>query len=289
MNNILVIADFDEQQTTAIERAIELAKLYKASLNIVYFCYESMRHISGDKEAVKAKFIATQKLNAETQIEQLDFDGVEKNIEVVWEKHIAQWVEQYVESNNPEMVVKTGHRTETLFYTPTDWQLLRDCSAPLMIAAEKKWRKTPNVLAAVDLESANASKQELNHKVLTQAAALAQHQAAELFVCYTIPFSPLLRDLGVQYVDELENAAEQKLKPVVEALAAQYKVPVENFIQHVGQPERVIPSTAAKVKAGLVVMGTVGRKGITGKIIGNTAEKVLKLLKSDVIALKPDN
>ena len=44
-------------------------------------------------------------------------------------------------------------------------------------------------------------------------------------------------------------------------------------------PENVIPSTAAKYKAGLVVIGTMGRKGIAGKLMGNTAEKILKLLK----------
>lgn len=243
----------------------------------------------GDKEQIKSKILATQKVNAETQLASLNFKDVDHQFDVVWEKHIPQWVNKYVADESPAMVIKTGHRSETIFYTPTDWQLLRECQVPFMIAAEQKWRKTPNVLASVDLETKISSKQGLNQKVLKQALQIAEQQNAELYVCYTIPFSPLLRDLGMQYKDELEENAEQKLKPVITQLSEEYGIPVDHFIMHVGQPERVIPSTAAKVKAGTVVMGTVARKGIAGKLMGNTAEKVLKLLKSDVIAIKPDS
>ena len=50
---------------------------------------------------------------------------------------------------------------------------------------------------------------------------------------------------------------------------------------------RVINSRAAKVRAQIVVMGTVGRKGVKARLIGNTAEKVLDHLKTDVLAIKP--
>jgi universal stress protein E len=45
---------------------------------------------------------------------------------------------------------------------------------------------------------------------------------------------------------------------------------------------------AARQKAGLVVIGTIGRKGLKAKVLGNTAKKILSLLKSDVLALKPE-
>ncbi|NMP30877.1 universal stress protein [Thalassotalea sp. M1531] len=289
MTKILVIADFDEQQTVAIERAKEYAELKGANLHIVYFCHENFRHVPGDHEALKEKILATQKLNAKAQLDAIDMSGIDYEFEVVWESRIAYWVQGYVERESPDMVLKTGNRSETFFYTPTDWQLLRECSAPLMISAEKKWRKTPNVLAAIDLETSIESKRLLNTKVLQQAKSLADFQESELFICYTIPFSPLLRDLGMQYTDELERQAEDSLKETIEQIAKEYGIPVENFVMKAGQPEKVIPSTAAKAKAGVVVMGTVARKGIAGKLMGNTAEKVLKLLKSDVIAIKPDS
>jgi universal stress protein E len=38
----------------------------------------------------------------------------------------------------------------------------------------------------------------------------------------------------------------------------------------------------------LVVLGTVGRQGISAALIGNTAEHVIDKLNCDVLAIKPD-
>ena len=54
-----------------------------------------------------------------------------------------------------------------------------------------------------------------------------------------------------------------------------------------GPVEKVIASQAAGRRAQIVVMGTVGRKGVKAKLIGNTAERVLTHLKTDILALKP--
>jgi len=35
------------------------------------------------------------------------------------------------------------------------------------------------------------------------------------------------------------------------------------------------------------VMGTVCRKGVKARLMGNTAEKVLRHMKTDVLAIKP--
>jgi nucleotide-binding universal stress UspA family protein len=54
-----------------------------------------------------------------------------------------------------------------------------------------------------------------------------------------------------------------------------------------GAASKVIPLTARRLKADLVVMGTVARTGIAGLIIGNTAEAILEQLRCSVLAVKP--
>ena len=54
-----------------------------------------------------------------------------------------------------------------------------------------------------------------------------------------------------------------------------------------GPASRVIPDMATQLKADLVVMGTLGRTGISGLIIGNTAEAILDQLTCSVLAIKP--
>ena len=164
---------------------------------------------------------------------------------------------------------------------------MRECQAPIYLSSEKQWRKAQHVLAALDLETKNAEKLELNDKILAEAKAIASATDSELHVCYTVPFSPLLRDFGIQFKDELEIKAEKKLAPVIKAMSYEHGIPEDRFHLTAGQPELVIPSTAANVKAAVVVLGIVGRKGLSGRIVGNTAEKILSLLKTDVLALKP--
>ncbi len=54
-----------------------------------------------------------------------------------------------------------------------------------------------------------------------------------------------------------------------------------------GRASEVIPETVAKHRINLLVMGTVARTGVSGLIIGNTAESVLDKVRCSVIAVKP--
>ena len=54
-------------------------------------------------------------------------------------------------------------------------------------------------------------------------------------------------------------------------------------------PEDVIPRVAESLDAEMLVIGTIGRTGLSAAIIGNTAEHVIDRLDCDVLAIKPDN
>ena len=77
------------------------------------------------------------------------------------------------------------------------------------------------------------------------------------------------------------------MQPHIRELAGAHHLPESAFRCKRGPVARVINSRAAKVRAQIVVMGTVGRKGVKARLIGNTAEKVLSHLNTDVLALKP--
>lgn len=50
----------------------------------------------------------------------------------------------------------------------------------------------------------------------------------------------------------------------------------------------VIPQVAQQLDAAVTVIGTVARTGLSGALIGNTAEIILDALECDVLVLKPD-
>ena len=55
-----------------------------------------------------------------------------------------------------------------------------------------------------------------------------------------------------------------------------------------GAPGRLIPQFVEENRVDLLVMGTVGRTGVPGFFIGNTAEQVLEQVECSVLAVKPD-
>jgi universal stress protein E len=70
--------------------------------------------------------------------------------------------------------------------------------------------------------------------------------------------------------------------------ANNFSIAIENTHVEEGLPETVIEQTALSIDAELVILGTVGRTGISAALIGNTAEHVIDQLNCDVLALKPD-
>jgi universal stress protein E len=70
--------------------------------------------------------------------------------------------------------------------------------------------------------------------------------------------------------------------------ANSFDIPLGNTYVEEGLPEMVIEQTALTIDAELVILGTVGRSGISAALIGNTAEHVIDQLNCDVLALKPD-
>jgi nucleotide-binding universal stress UspA family protein len=55
-----------------------------------------------------------------------------------------------------------------------------------------------------------------------------------------------------------------------------------------GESGHLIPQLAAKLKVGLIVMGTVSRTGVAGLLIGNSAERILRRVDCSVLTVKPD-
>ena len=290
MGKLMIIADEGDKQYFATPRGLELAGKLGHSVEVVAFVHAPLARLKitvTEQTKIKRKLLAEREATVQARIDKYVQPGQKVSLKTVWETDISHWVTERCRKSDYEAVVKTGHRTESLVYTPTDWHLLRECPAPVLLVADRKWHKTKPVLAAVDLASRSPAKKQLNHKVIANAKALATALDADLKIITAIEIPTLLADMDLvdprQYVAE----ARESMEPAIEKLAAAHDLPVSLFRAKRGPAEKVITSEAASVKAQLVVMGTVGRRGVKAKLMGNTAESVLCHLRTDVLTLKP--
>ena len=289
MGKLLIIADIEEK-CFATPRGLQLAAKLGYSVDVVAFTYAPLKDLkvaSAEQANIRQRLLAKREQEVQARIDKFKLPGQSVRLKIVWEKDIHRWVNKQCAGDKYTGVIKTGNRTESLVHNSTDWELLRECPAPVLLVAEKKWHRTKPVLVALDLSSQIATKCKLNDKVLGLAKGLADTLDVELEIIAAIEISRLLSDLDlvdpIAYVKE----AKEAMKPQIKKLAAAHGIPEKAFHCKRGHVENDLTRRAAKVRAQIVVMGTVARKGVKARLLGNTAEKVLQHLKTDVLAIKP--
>ena len=94
------------------------------------------------------------------------------------------------------------------------------------------------------------------------------------------------------YVEQVQHEHAKLLQALINDVtnnlgqdALNYLKPNKHLVK--GWARQEIPVLANEIDADLVVMGTVGRTGIPGFIMGNTAETILNQIDCSVLAIKP--
>jgi universal stress protein E len=289
MGKILVIADL-EDNCYATPRGLELAGKLGVEAEVVAFTHvplQSLKVKSPMLETIKKRLLTEREKQVKTLVDKYRKQGQKVELFVEWEKDIARWINRRCAAGDYLWVIKTGNRTESLVHSSTDWQLLRECPTPVLLVAEKKWHRTKPVLVTLDLSTKVAAKRALNRKLLGVARDLAQTLEVNLEIITAIEIPTLLSDLDLVDPIAFVKDATADMQPQIRKLAAEFDMPESAFLCKRGPVEKVITSRAAAVRAQIVVLGTVARKGVKARLLGNTAERVLRHLRTDVLAIKP--
>lgn len=184
-----------------------------------------------------------------------------------------------------------------------DMHLLRKCPCPVWIMKEQEAATYKQIMAAVDFDRAKLDfgENELNQTIveLASSLALAEFAGMHVFNVYEAPAAGFI-SLWVDQPEQIERQLQQDeyqrkhasltsllewLKKKIGDESYRYLAPAINVVQ--GNASQLLPEIAKKQAIDLVVMGTVGRSGIAGLIIGNTAESVLSQLNCSVLVVKP--
>jgi len=206
-----------------------------------------------------------------------------------------------------DLLIKSAEAPEWLsrLFGSDDMHLLRKCPCPVWLLKPRVPDSFRTILAAVDLDDAYAPtelqvRQALNEKVLQLSASLAVSDFAALHVAHAweaIGESALrggfTRTPGEQvdrYVEQVHTHRQENLDRLLERLPDGVDEGVVELQKHLvkGAPREAIPVLARAIEADLVVMGTVGRTGVPGIIVGNTAEMILSQIACSVLAVKPE-
>ena len=288
MSKLLIIADI-EDKCLATPRGLQLAEAMDLKPEIVAFVYTDLKRLKLDAKAkagVKKQIISERRDSLTKRIEKYAGSAQGVKVNVIWSEDVAQWICKRA-AGDYAAIVKTRHQSESVGHLSTDWQLLREAPVPLLLVSEKKFKKNAIIMATVDLDASSREKQNLNIEVLLTARHYAEMLEAELTVLCVIDVPSVLSDLDLIDPRTYAKNRQWELQPVVEKLAKDSGLPASAFKLKRGPIAKTIVSEANAKRVRLVVMGTVGRRGVKAKLMGNTAEDVLALLRMDTLTLKP--
>ena len=281
VKHVLVIADIEGNDTFALEKARDLNLPTGTRLEIIKFI-----HSADESQFTSAQQMEQARETLAGAVESVFDDTADIICKVVNSEHIADWVVEHCRQKPVDLVVKTRHRTESLFHTPTDWQLLRQLSCPVLIASHIKWKPEANILLSLDLSTDEKDHQQLNRSVLEWGKLWASANEHQLHAAYSIPIAKPLLELEVVDKHQVEEKKAPQAKEKMAALLSQFDISELPVHISAGLPEKNIPHLAEELHCDLVIMGCIGRQGISGYIHGHTTEKVLHNLRADCLVVR---
>lgn len=183
-----------------------------------------------------------------------------------------------------------------------DIDLLRNCPSSVWLIHENTSENYKAVVAAIDFSNdSDEIESEHNSRIAYQAAAFSLCNNAKMHVLSA--YNSENSGYASNYVSdpekfELEHLFEEERQRKFSAtyLINEIKKSIDgpnihklSISQHISKGH-AITTILEKVKeltVDLVVMGTEGRSGLMGMLVGNTAESVLLQLECSVLVLKP--
>jgi nucleotide-binding universal stress UspA family protein len=305
--NILVVIERESRHEAAFARALWLARANGARLTFLDLAGDSAGELARLLQALPlasggAAGDAAAGLHAERAeafAGRARAEGVEAQAAVETGPPFLAVIRRVLRDGH-DLVLKgqhTGASGVVAGFRGPDLHLMRKCPCPVWIVKDEVAGGSRRILACVDPDSdpGDETRAGLNRTVLELAVSLAERDGASVDILgvWRLEAEGILRSGRFELVPgEVDRLIERERKASLarlEALVAPFADrPVRLNILHLkGIPGDAIPDHAAQAGIDTVVMGTVGRIGIAGIFVGNTAETVLTRVRCAVLTVKP--
>jgi universal stress protein E len=303
LDRILVIVDPTAVAQPALDKATLLARRFGAALELFicdfdpalsgqpYFDTQKLRQLREEFVSERVEFL-------EEMADDLRGAGIATETHVHWDNPAFHGILRRVQESSPDLVVKDTHYHSVIrrtLFTNTDWNLIRTCPAPLLLAKPGDWHESTRILAALDPGHLGDKPAALDHDILDAAELLSSRLGGELHAVHayfpaallaavtTIAGVPVMSGVSA---DEIVETERQRVAEALRQILARHALPAERIHLEQGSAVDVLPRVVERLGADVLVMGAVSRSRLQELFVGSTAERVLDRLGCDVLVVK---
>lgn len=289
IENVVALIDLDDHPEAVVQKAAFLAKSNDARLELVCIDYSSYLEDGHYFDPIQAAELRLQTLEEHRQeldkiAESLKADGLEVASFAAWGHPSYKSLNEHIKNSESTLVVKsTKHHNKIarLFLSNEDWDLIRHCESPLLLVKGQAWSDNPVFVSAIDPNHANDKPASLDMKMVEYSHKLAEACDGTVHLYHSDSVPPFM---GVYSLIMNEEDRSAKLAEFGERVGV-----AKSHSHWTDSPiENSLPKLLDELQASAVVMGAISRSTLDRVLIGSTAERLLDLIETDVLIIKPD-
>ena len=278
---LFVIIDPTATHQVALVKALLIAKLGDCHIH-ASLCIQKGLDEAGEyssRKDFKRRTLEEAETWLETLMQPCRVSDVPYSTEVIWN---SKWVEASVraaEKSGCDLMIKSSfhHSKARRFFSKTaDYYMMEHCASPILFTDQAQEWKSDRILACLDLESGDPQHARLNGVIMRDARALADIVGMDLHIACAYADS-----IDTEHLPLKSHGGEITR----EQLGELYDVDPTRVILRQGNIVETLREICNETDPSIVVMGTLARRGISGKLIGNTAEKMLDIVGADVLTV----
>ncbi len=302
INHILFIVDIHKQQSKALAQAITICQAHQAKLTLIHIIDQSEKSHQQlksylDVNELQAHIKITRQQIIQPLVNQVAATSIEARLEILFGKADVE-IPHFIAEHQVNFIIKsTGSENNHLNFTSQDLHLIRKTPCQVLLCSPNTTLPINNILVAIDPSDDDTQGKSLNTNLLKTASNLNRIFQSNLHIIHAWELAEendlrhgLLRISTTEIDTLLENLATERQKQV-ESLVNQ-DIPADQHPEiHLvkGEPSQLFQEFIEQHQIDLLILGTVGRSGLSGFFLGNTAENIIRSVNCSVLTIKPDH
>jgi len=286
------------RRQVAVRKAAEIALRTGATLDLVHafsMPYPLPARIPASSGDVLKIFGDHRRKQLNALAKPLRAQGIKVNCHVVWDFPPAEAVVRYCLNHKPDLLVAESQRHSRVgrwFLANTDWELIREVPCPVWFVKHERFPRTLQFLVGVDPTHARSKPTRLDDRLLSATTAAMQQLGGRVAIVHAedvmqiVPKGFMARVMIPKDAIAAADRARAQARQKINRLLKRHGLSAAAQIVRPGLPADVITEAAANVKADVLVMGVVSRRGLAQSFVGSTAEKVVDTVGCDLLVVK---
>ncbi len=289
--HIVVGTDFSANAEKALNEGIYLTLKYGARLSILHIIDERFHNyrevLPLPPSEMEQLLLQETRRKLSERLEHIEIDTVSYEAHVLFGFPHEEII-RYAREEDADLILigqKNLPLLKHIFLGSTAERLLRHTPIPLMIVHyQRQIGHYKNILVPVDFS-------KTSENAVNYAISLAEKEGSKLYILHVCEENPLLSLSGLLSLSEekgILSTYEERQKNELDNFVSKFDYPNLEPIISSGVPALEIVRWSEELSCDLIVMGTLGKTGVRGMLLGNTTERVARALPCSLLAVTSD-